>query len=143
MTTLVEDHGVYPLQNLTMPAYTYVPAPETYTRPLHPLPAPSHANYPYYTPGGGDKRWLGEGEVEEEGLRWVGGLFSHGRIIAQLIGPRTQEPSGEWLPLQDLDLVIGPGRSQYASFTWADLWAIAPWMEERITKKIQGPGLGI
>ncbi|KAG6842043.1 hypothetical protein C0991_003569 [Blastosporella zonata] len=54
---------------------SYVPTPETYTRLLHPLPALSHANYPFYTPGGCDKRWLGEGEVEEEGLRWVGGLM--------------------------------------------------------------------
>lgn len=59
------------------------------------------------------------------------------------MGPHTHELSGDWLPFQDLDLVVGPGRQQYASFTWADLWAIAPWMEERITKKIQGPGLGI
>ncbi|KAG6830328.1 hypothetical protein H0H92_001263 [Tricholoma furcatifolium] len=139
MNTLIEDHGVYPLNNLTMPAYTYIPAPYTYTRLLHPLPAPSHTNYPFYTPGGGDKRWLGEGEIEEEGLRWVGGLM----IIAQLVGPHTHDLSGDWLPLQDLDLVLGPGRNQYASFTWMDLWAIAPWMEDRITRKIQGQGLGI
>lgn len=49
--------------------------PEAYTRLVHPLPALSHANYPFYTPGDGDKRWLGSGEVEEEGLRWVGGLM--------------------------------------------------------------------
>ncbi|KAG6821510.1 hypothetical protein H0H93_000019 [Arthromyces matolae] len=135
----IEDHGVYPINNSATPAYTYVPTPETYTRPVHPLPAPSHANYPYYSPGGGDKRWLGEGEIEEEGLRWVGGLM----IIAQLVGPHTHDSTGDWLPLQDLDLVAGPGRNQYASFSWMDLWAIAPWMEERITRKIQGPGLGI
>jgi hypothetical protein len=64
------------------------------------------------------------------------------RLIAQILGPHTHELSGDWLPLQDLDLVVGPGRQQYASFTWSDLWAIAPWMEERITKKIEGPGLG-
>ncbi|KAG5728514.1 hypothetical protein E4T56_gene19539 [Termitomyces sp. T112] len=138
-STLVEDHGVYPMHCLTAAAYTYVPPPQTYVRPSYPLPAPSHANYPYHTPGGGDKRWLGEGEIEEEGLCWVGGLM----IIAQLVGPHTHDLSGDWLPLQDLDLVVGPGRNQYASFTWMDLWAIAPWMEERITKKIQGPGLGI
>ncbi|KAF5387659.1 hypothetical protein D9615_000596 [Tricholomella constricta] len=139
MSILVEDHGVYPVHNITMPAYTYVPSPETYIRLTHPLPARSHANYPYYTPGGGDKRWLGAGEVEEEGLRWVGGLM----LIAQIVGPHTHELSGDWLPLQDLDLVVGPGRNQYASFTWVDLWAIAPWMEDRITKKIQGQGLGL
>jgi hypothetical protein len=61
------------------------------------------------------------------------------RITAQLIGPRTKEPTTH-LPLQDWDLVEGSGRSQYASFTWADLAAIAPWLE--IPKKIDGPGLG-
>jgi hypothetical protein len=42
---------------------------------MYPLPSPSHANYPFHTAGGGDKRWLGSGEVEEEGLQWVGGLL--------------------------------------------------------------------
>lgn len=46
-----------------------------YARLAHPRPNPSHANYPFYTPGGGDKRWLGSGEVEEEGLQWVGGMM--------------------------------------------------------------------
>jgi len=65
------------------------------------------------------------------------------RIIAQLLGPHIHDPSGlEWPHLQDLDLVLGPGRNQYASFSWPDLAAIAPWMEEKITKKINGPGLG-
>ena len=35
-----------------------------------------------------------------------------------------------------------PGRQQYSSFTWEDLLAVAPWMDERITKKIDGAGLG-
>jgi hypothetical protein len=34
------------------------------------------------------------------------------------------------------------GTQQYASFDWNDLWAIAPWMQEIITKKINGAGLG-
>jgi hypothetical protein len=46
-----------------------------YTRLTHPLPALSHANYPFYTPGGGDGRWRGSEEGEESGLRWVGGLM--------------------------------------------------------------------
>ena len=62
------------------------------------------------------------------------------RITAQLIGPRTKEPFLLDHPLQDRDLVEGPNRSQYASFTWTDLSAIAPWLE--IPKKIDGPGLG-
>src|ERR1700730_17954079 len=47
-----------------------------YERLTHPLPALSHATYPLYTPGGGDKRWLMSGTVEEEGPQWVGGLRS-------------------------------------------------------------------
>jgi hypothetical protein len=64
-------------------------------------------------------------------------------MIAQILGPRIHEPSGQdWPSLQDLDLVVGQGKNQYASLSWPDLWAIAPWMEERITKRIDGPGLG-
>lgn len=47
-----------------------------YERLTHPLPAPSHAAYPFYTTGGGDKRWLISGTLEEEGHQWVGGLMS-------------------------------------------------------------------
>jgi hypothetical protein len=64
------------------------------------------------------------------------------RLIAQILGPNIHAAGTEWPPLQDLDLVVGPGRNQYASFSWPDLWAIAPWVEERITKKIDGAGLG-
>lgn len=136
---LVEDHGVYPVhEESSHPPYQFH-ASTTYTRLVNPLPAASHANYPFYTPGGGDKRWLGSGEVEEEGLHWVGPLM----VIAQILGPRTRELSGDWLPLQDLDLVVGAGRQQYCSFSWSDMWAIAPWLEESITRKIDGPGLGI
>jgi hypothetical protein len=51
---------------------------------VHPFPARSHANYPWYTPGGEDKRWLGSDEVEEEGLKWVGGLMSVTWVIRNL-----------------------------------------------------------
>lgn len=47
-----------------------------YERLTHPRPALSHAAYPFYTPGGGDKRWLTSGTLEEEGKQWVGGLMS-------------------------------------------------------------------
>ena len=47
-----------------------------YERLTHPLPALSHAAFPFYTPGGGDKRWLMSETVEEEGRQWVGGLMS-------------------------------------------------------------------
>ncbi|KAK0461993.1 uncharacterized protein EV420DRAFT_1266034 [Desarmillaria tabescens] len=136
----VTDHGVYPMgDELTDSQLTYQVTYDSYTRLTHPLPAVSHSGYPWFTPGGGDKRWLGSGAEEEEGLCWVGGLM----VVAQIVGPKSYERSGDWPPLQDLDLVLGPGRQQYASFTWNDLNAIAPWMEERITKKINGQGLGI
>lgn len=49
---------------------------DTYTHLTHPLPAPSHAKYPWYTAGGGDKRWVQSDDAEEQGLQWVGGLMS-------------------------------------------------------------------
>jgi hypothetical protein len=65
------------------------------------------------------------------------------RITAQILGPFTHQTFGEGPPLQDLDLVMGLSRSQYTSFTWSDMSAVAPWMmEENITKRIDGPGLG-
>ena len=131
----------------------------SYERLTHPFPASSHAEYPFYTSGGGDKRWLMSGDLEEEGQQWVGGLMlaldrsfdtfltdcivtmSH-RLTAQITSPQTSMPWGEGPFLQDLDLVVGFGRSQYASFTWADLDCIAPWMKDLLTKRIDGPGLG-
>lgn len=62
------------------------------------------------------------------------------RITAQLVGPHTKEPFADGPPLQDMDLVLGPGRGQYASLTWADLEALAPWLE--FVNLIDGPGLG-
>ncbi|KAI0068569.1 hypothetical protein BV25DRAFT_1817434 [Artomyces pyxidatus] len=114
------------------------PTAPLYERLVHPLPSNSHANYPFFTPGGGDKRWFGFGALEEDGQQWVGGMM----LTAQITGPQTAVRWMDSPPLQDLDLVLGFGRSQYSSLTWADLAAIAPWMEERITKKIDGPGLG-
>lgn len=64
------------------------------------------------------------------------------RLIAQITSPQTSMPWGDGPFLQDLDLVVGFGRSQYASFTWADLDCIAPWMKDLITRRIDGPGLG-
>ena len=129
---------------------------DAYRQLTHPLPSSCHANYPFYTPGGEDKRWMGNEELEEGGRQWVGPMLcvpigysgcrisdtSASRITAQLIGPQTKEPFDENPPptLQDLDLVNGPGRNQYASLSWADLTAIAPWLE--LTNMINGPGLG-
>ncbi|KAF5393137.1 hypothetical protein D9757_001307 [Collybiopsis confluens] len=135
---VITDHGIYPL-GLDSVDYPEISPPSIdFARMTHPLPAPSHANYPWYTPGGGDKRWLGSGQ-DEEGLKWVGGLM----IIAQILTSKTHEPRGDMPPLQDFDLVVGSGRQHYASFVWNDLWAIAPWMEERVVNRIDGPGLGI
>ncbi|PPQ66577.1 hypothetical protein CVT26_009477 [Gymnopilus dilepis] len=125
---LIDDHGVYPCSSSMVPSVLfkeYRNPSATYRRLTHPEPAPSHANYPFYTPGGEDLRWLDLEEMEEKGLHWVGGLL----ITAQLIGsPRDTE-----------NLF---GRNQYASFSWQDLWAIAPWMREAISKQINGAGLG-
>ncbi|ETW84135.1 hypothetical protein HETIRDRAFT_311797 [Heterobasidion irregulare TC 32-1] len=107
-------------------------------RLTHPMPSPSHANYPLHTPSGEDKRWIGSGALEEGGQLWVGPLM----LTAQITGPQTNTHWADGPQFQDLDLVLGSGRSQYSSFTWADLAAVAPWMDERITKKIDGPGLG-
>lgn len=62
------------------------------------------------------------------------------RITAQLIGPQTKEHIADVPSLQDLDLMVGSGRNQYASMAWTDLTAIAPWLE--LTNAITGPGLG-
>lgn len=62
----------------------------------------------------------------------------HSRLVAQLVNPalvRAEEV--------DFELVVGTGHYQYTSFTWTDLWAIAPWMADKVTKRIEGPGLGI
>jgi len=109
-----------------------------YERLTRPLPALSHAAYPFYTPGGEDKRWLISDNLEEDGCQWVGGLM----LTAQITSSQTGVPWGDGPFLQDLDLVVGFGRSQYASFTWADLDCIAPWMRDLVTKRIDGPGLG-
>lgn len=48
---------------------------KTYQRLVHPLPARSHECYPFYTPGGEDKRWLVIGDIEEQDRQWVGSLL--------------------------------------------------------------------
>ncbi|KAJ7368572.1 hypothetical protein DFH08DRAFT_982756 [Mycena albidolilacea] len=113
-------------------------APE-YSRLNYPLPAQTHINYPFYTPGE-DNLW--QEDAEEAGLEWVGGLII--RVVTQILGQGLNEkPPQDGAPLLDRDLIVGPGRQQYASFTWDDLGILAPWLEEKITKKIDGPGLGL
>jgi len=115
----------------------YLSAFPTYSRLIRPLPSSSHVNYPFYTPGGKDKRWIGSDELEEDGLRWVGGLM----LTAQLVGPLTHEGYTDGPSLQDMDLVAGMGRNQYAHLCWEDVRTIAPWLE--ISQIIYGPSLGI
>lgn len=92
----INDHGVYPIG--TESAYretdtiwvislilysvplTFTLPSNTYARMTHPLPAVSHANYPWYTHGGGDKRWI-DCDEEEDGFHWVGGLMSVARRL--------------------------------------------------------------
>ncbi|TRM68193.1 hypothetical protein BD626DRAFT_481040 [Schizophyllum amplum] len=100
----------------------------------HPLPTSGYSSYPFFTPSGQDRRWRSTGDSEEDGLLWVGPLM----ITAQLKSP---EIPGD-LELEDMDIVNALGRQQYGAFTWEDLFAVAPWMDERITKKVDGPGLG-
>ncbi|KAK7061946.1 hypothetical protein R3P38DRAFT_2493671 [Favolaschia claudopus] len=102
----------------------------------HPLPAQTHIEYPFNTPGGADDRRALQEEAESEGLEWVGGLMLVTQIIAQEVNAaplQSEQPQHE---------ILG-GRQQYASFAWEDLWAVAPWLEEKITKQIDGPGLGL
>ena len=111
-----------------------------------------------YTPGGLDRRWVNECELKRSDVKWVGNMMCDTlcefieelngltrvsfRLVAQLVGPHTMEPWSRSPQLQDSDLVVGPGRNQYASLRWEDLSAIAPWLDEGITKKLEGAGLG-
>ncbi|KAF5363744.1 hypothetical protein D9756_000194 [Leucocoprinus leucothites] len=69
----IQDYGVYPLRTVvSVPNFLsleYQMTTNTYTKLRHPTPSPSHANYPFYTPGGGDRRWIGMPETEEETSR--------------------------------------------------------------------------
>jgi hypothetical protein len=71
--------------------------------------------------------------------RYVSDNWVVHRLTAQLIRQRNYWSEA---PLQDGGLVHGPGRSQYVSLLWSDLWSIAPWIEEKLTSLIDGPGLG-
>jgi hypothetical protein len=53
----------------------FLPMFPKYSRLTRPIPSSSHTLYPFHTPGGGDKRWIGSRELEEDGLQWVGGLM--------------------------------------------------------------------
>ncbi|KIJ56952.1 hypothetical protein M422DRAFT_773686 [Sphaerobolus stellatus SS14] len=108
--------------------------PSSLQRLRYPTPSDSFVNYPDYTPSGYDKRWLTIAGLEEGGGVWVGSLM----LVAQLLNRSMADPAEE-----ELDLVLGPGHAQYASLTWLDLWAFAPWMAEKLVRCIDGPGLGL
>ncbi|KLO19939.1 hypothetical protein SCHPADRAFT_817392 [Schizopora paradoxa] len=129
-TGVLEDELASKLANMNLSGLDdHVYEPLSY-----PLPSTSFANYPFFTPGGKDKRWSGSGTLEEQGRHWVGGML----LTAQLISENTRHHAIQ----QEHDIVNGPGLSSYASFTWVDLEAIAPWMSDLITKRIDGQGLG-
>lgn len=46
----------------------------TYTQIQHPVPSAAYANYPFFTPGGGDRRWISS-PANEDNLHWVGPLM--------------------------------------------------------------------
>lgn len=63
------------------------------------------------------------------------------RVTVQL---HPSDPHGSTAHgIQGFELFGGIDHAQFASFTWQDFLAIAPWMEEEITMCIYGQGLGI
>jgi hypothetical protein len=74
------------------------------------------------------------------------------RIVAQLHPTHGPAPGGAAAEADPHDPVTfeqhilqgqGQPTGRWASFGWPDLWAIAPWLQERITKRVEGHGLGI
>lgn len=64
----------------------YVTPSTTYRRLTHPQPAPKHMKYPFFTPGGGDLRWLDSAAFDKRGLYWVGGMmFVTNRLLHCLV----------------------------------------------------------
>ncbi|KAH8830348.1 hypothetical protein DL96DRAFT_1784557 [Flagelloscypha sp. PMI_526] len=118
------DHGVYSGQalDLSLGSERFPTYSTDYRHLTHPLPATMHKNYPFHTAGGLDARWNNPEDIEEPGLRWVGNML----IAAQLIMPNSIDAT------HGPELVAGNGRSQWCSFSWADLWTIAPWLRERV-----------
>jgi len=123
----------------------------------YPTPHPTHASYPNHTPGGRDWRWQKGGDVvrlsligeqetvfvhpSDDDRVWVGPMLIAAQLYpnyvqAQNVSDVTDSQSFE-------NDILYTQTSRWASFGWADLWAIAPWLEERITKRIEGEGLGI
>ncbi|KAF8714560.1 Sucrase/ferredoxin-like, partial [Rhizoctonia solani] len=97
----------------------------------HPEPSENYSQYPNYTPGEDDTRWRIQDGLEEGGLLWVGPIM----ITAQLVPHNIKHIS---TPLT-AEEVYSEGR--HVSFRWDDLIAIAPWMEERLTRHVRVVGL--
>ncbi|KAF8603657.1 hypothetical protein BDV93DRAFT_523131 [Ceratobasidium sp. AG-I] len=106
----------------------YKPQRNQLPRLQHPEPSTAHAEYPNYTPGGGDTRWRIQNGLEEGGLFWVGPIL----ILAQLVPYGTPHAS----TAESADEVFSQGH--HVSFRWDDLMAIAPWMEEKLTRRDDG-----
>jgi hypothetical protein len=74
--------------------------------------------------------------------------MAHRRLVAQLIGPPKAAPDAihsnhmSGTRTDAMDLVSGPATRHYTSLQWDDLWAVAPWIRERITQAMDGPTLG-
>nr|GAT58204.1 predicted protein [Mycena chlorophos] len=105
-----------------------IQSPKLYSVLKYPMPTQAYLDYPYH------QRSRNEVPTEELGLEWVGGLM----IVAQIAGRGTSA-----VHAQDQDLLVGPNRHQYASFSWDDLWAVAPWLQDTVSRCIDGHGLGI
>ncbi|PCH40867.1 hypothetical protein WOLCODRAFT_71219 [Wolfiporia cocos MD-104 SS10] len=101
----------------------------------HLVPIPAFENYPYYTPSGNDLRWSIIGGVEEGGLQWIGSVM----LTVQLVGAEREDPYTVVSRMQEAYLDGGRAHGSYASLTFADLHAVAPWLE---FKELEGPGLG-
>ena len=65
-------HSAHSMSTSTSTEYI---TPSTYSRLTHPQPAPVHINYPFFTPGGGDRRWSDWAATDDEGLCWVGSIM--------------------------------------------------------------------
>ena len=49
--------------------------PTAPSRLRYPTPALCHRNYPMYTPGGLDRRWVNEFELKRSDVKWVGNMM--------------------------------------------------------------------
>ncbi|CAE6383438.1 unnamed protein product [Rhizoctonia solani] len=112
------------------PMATVVPRnpPNTLPRLQYPEPSDNYSQYPNYTPGRDDDRWRIEDGLEEGGLVWVGPIM----ITAQLV-PHNIKRSSTPLTAEEVY-----SEDRHVSFRWDDLIAIAPWMEERLTRHDNG-----